>query len=91
MAAKIRRNDEVIVLAGKDKGKEGKIISVLKREDKVIVENLNMIKKHVKPNGQNESGGIVDKEAPIHVSNVKVITEKKVKKAAKKTAKESTK
>ena len=50
-----------------------------------------MIKKHVKPNGQNESGGIVDKEAPIHVSNVKVITEKKVKKAAKKTAKESTK
>ncbi len=88
---KVKVGDKVKILAGKDKGKEGKIISVLKREDKVIVENLNMIKKHVKPNGQNESGGIVDKEAPIHVSNVKVITEKKVKKAAKKTAKESTK
>jgi large subunit ribosomal protein L24 len=71
MAAKIRRNDEIIVLTGKDKGKQGKVLSVISGKDKVLVEGINMVKKHVKPNPQiNEPGGIVPKEAPIHVSNV---------------------
>jgi large subunit ribosomal protein L24 len=73
MAAKIRRNDEVIVIAGKDKGKRGTVKSVITGKDKVIVENINVVKKHVKPNPQiQEPGGIVDKEAAIHVSNVAI-------------------
>jgi large subunit ribosomal protein L24 len=73
MAAKIRRNDEVIVIAGKDKGKRGSVKSVIAGKDKVIIESINMVKKHVKPNPQiQEPGGIVDKEAPIHVSNIAI-------------------
>jgi large subunit ribosomal protein L24 len=73
MAAKIRRNDEVIVIAGKDKGKRGTVKTVIAGKDKVIVENINMVKKHVKPNPQlQEPGGIVDQAAPIHVSNVAI-------------------
>jgi len=73
MAAKIRRNDEVIVLAGKDKGKRGTVSQVLTGKDKVIVDNINMVKKHVKPNPQMQiEGGIVEQPAPIHVSNVAI-------------------
>ncbi len=73
MAAKIRRNDEIIVLTGKDKGKHGKVTSVITSKNKLIVENINMVKKHTKPNPQlQEPGGIVEKEAPIHVSNVAI-------------------
>ncbi|WP_194757265.1 50S ribosomal protein L24 [Aliidiomarina indica] len=73
MAAKIRRDDEVVVLAGKDKGKRGKVLSVLTGTDRVVVEGVNVIKKHQKPNPSlNEPGGIVEKEAPIHVSNVAI-------------------
>ncbi|TRW47889.1 50S ribosomal protein L24 [Aliidiomarina halalkaliphila] len=73
MAAKIRRDDEVVVLAGKDKGKRGKVLSVLTGSDRVVVEGVNVIKKHQKPNPSlNEPGGIVEKEAPIHVSNVAI-------------------
>lgn len=73
MAAKIRRNDEIIVIAGKDKGKRGTVKTVITGKDKVVVENINMVKKHVKPNPQiEEPGGIVDKAAPIHVSNVAI-------------------
>ena len=73
MAAKIRRNDEVIVIAGKDKGKRGTVKAVVTGKNKVIVENINMVKKHVKPNPHvNEPGGIVDKEAAIDVSNVAI-------------------
>lgn len=70
----LKVGDKVIVIAGKDKGKEGKII--VKKGDKVLVEGVNMIKKHVKPNGQDQVGGIVDKEALIHVSNVMMIDPK---------------
>lgn len=67
---KIRKNDDVIVIAGKDKGKRGSVTRVLP-DDRVIVENVNMIKRHTKPNpNKGVSGGIVEKEAPIHVSNV---------------------
>ena len=70
----LKVGDKVIVIAGKDKGKEGKIIA--KKGDKVFVEGVNMVKKHVKPNGQDQTGGIIDKEAGIHVSNVMMIDPK---------------
>ena len=69
MASKIRKGDDVIVLAGKDKGKRGTVLRV--GEERVVVENINLAKKHVKPNpNRGEQGGIVDKEMPLHVSNV---------------------
>ena len=71
MAAKIRREDEVIVLTGKDKGKRGKVTQVLVTEGKVLVEGINLVKKHQKPvPALGQAGGIVTKEAPIDVSNV---------------------
>jgi len=74
MASKIRRDDEVIVLAGKDKGKTGKVTKVLVEDSKVFVEGVNLIKKHQKPVPQlQQAGGIVEKEAPIHVSNVAIV------------------
>lgn len=73
MAAKIRRDDEVIVLAGKDKGKRGKVLSVVTDTGRVFVEGVNLIKKHQKPVPQlNQAGGIVEKEASIDVSNVAI-------------------
>jgi len=73
MAAKIRRDDEVIVLAGKDKGKRGKVLSVVTESGRVFVEGINLIKKHQKPVPQlNQGGGIVEKEASIDVSNVAI-------------------
>ena len=80
---KVKVGDNVKVLAGKDKGKEGKIIKTLKKKDKVVVEGINIIKKHIKPGRQNETGSIQEMEAPIHVSNVKKI-EKTTKKSEKK-------
>ncbi len=74
MAAKIRRDDEVIVLAGKDKGKRGKVLSVVTESGRVFVEGVNLIKKHQKPVPQlQQAGGIVDKEAPLDVSNVAIL------------------
>jgi len=69
MAQRIRKGDDVIVLAGKDKGKRGTVLSV--SDERVIVENINLAKKHMKPNpNKGEQGGIVDKEMPLHISNV---------------------
>ena len=74
MASKIRRDDEVIILAGKDKGKTGKVTKVLVEDSKVFVEGVNLIKKHQKPVPQlQQPGGIVEKEAPLHVSNVAIV------------------
>ena len=74
MASKIRRDDEVIVLAGKDKGKTGKVTKVLVEDSKVYVEGINLIKKHQKPVPQlQQPGGIVEKEAPLHVSNIAIV------------------
>lgn len=67
----LKTGDKVVVIAGKDKGKTGRIIKTLKEDNKVIVEGVNMVKKHVKPNGQS-NGSIVSKEAPIHASNVMI-------------------
>ena len=85
---KIKVGDQVLVIAGKDKGKTGKVIKALKKDDKVVVEGINIVKKHVKPNQVNDKGGIFDIEAPIHVSNVKKQEVEKKEKATK-TKKES--
>ena len=70
---KIRKGDKVVVLAGKDKGKQGAVSRVL-TDDRVVVESVNMIKKHTRPNPQKGiTGGILDKEAPLHVSNVALV------------------
>ncbi|MBR1748450.1 MAG: 50S ribosomal protein L24 [Bacilli bacterium] len=83
---KIKVNDEVLVITGKDKGKSGKVLKTLKKDNKVIVEGINIHKKHQKPNNANENGGIFDVEAPIHVSNVKKVEaeKKETKKKGKK-------
>ena len=74
---KIKVGDLVKVIAGQDKGKEGKVIATLKNKDRVVVEGIHIVKKHQKPNNMNQTGGIFETEAPIHVSNVKKIETKK--------------
>ena len=89
---KVKVGDNVKVLTGKDKGKEGKVLYTLRKKDRVVVEGVNIVKKHMKPSRMNETGGIVEVEHPIHVSNVKVLTtDKKVKEAKKETTKKATK
>ena len=73
---KIKTGDEVIVIAGKDKGMKGRVLKVIKSKDRVLVEHVNMIKKHVKPSTENPQGGIEEKEAPIHISNVALVDQK---------------
>ena len=65
-----KKGDKVNVIAGKDKGKSGKILHVLRNENKVVVEGINIVKKHQKPTAANQTGGIVEKEHPIHISNI---------------------
>jgi large subunit ribosomal protein L24 len=68
--SKIKKGDLVKIIAGKDNGKEGKVLSVNTKNNKVIVEGVNKVFKHSKPNYQNQQGGIIEKEAPIDMSNV---------------------
>ena len=82
---KVKVGDKVKVLAGKDKGKEGRVLVTLKKKDRVVVEGINIVKKHLKPGRTNETGGILETENPIHVSNVKVVTEEKKAKTTKKS------
>jgi large subunit ribosomal protein L24 len=70
MAARIRKGDRVIVLAGKDKGREGEVLRAIPREGRVVVSGVNMMTRHVKPSQADPQGGIKREEAPIHVSNV---------------------
>ena len=86
---KIKVNDNVKVIAGKDKGKTGKVLKTLKKENKIVVEGVNISKKHSKPRTNNDQGGIFDIEMPIHVSNVKKVAEKETKSAKKTTKKVS--
>ena len=69
-AIKIKKGDTVQVITGTDKGKEGKVVSIDAKNNKVVVEGVNMVSKHTKPNAQNQNGGIIQKEAPIDISNV---------------------
>ena len=66
---RLRKGDDVVVISGRDKGKTGSILRVIRSEDRVIVDGINMVKRHTRPS-QSQPGGIVNKEAPIHISNV---------------------
>jgi len=70
---KIRKGDMVMITTGKDKGKTGKVLEVDRSKQRVFVEKLNIIKRHMKPSQQNRQGGIIEKEASIHVSNVMIV------------------
>ena len=69
----IRKGDTVVVIAGNDKTRQGKVLEVIRDKDRAIVEGVNMIKKHTKPNSKAPQGGIVKKEAPVHLSNLMLI------------------
>lgn len=71
----VKKNDTVMVTTGKDKGKTGKVLRIVKKKDRLVVEKVNMIKRHVKPS-QKSKGGIMERESPIHVSNVMVFCDK---------------
>ena len=71
---KIKSDDQVMVIAGEHKGSKGKVIKLIRDQNKAIIEGINLIKKHAKPSAQNPQGGIVEKEAPIHISNLSITT-----------------
>jgi len=79
---KIRKEDKVIIIAGKDKGKTGTVVKAMPKENKVVVEGMNLAKKHIKPQGQGNKGEIIEKAMPIDVSNVSLI-DPKTKKATR--------
>lgn len=70
---KIRKNDNIVVIAGNDRGKTGKVLKVYPKTSRIIIEGINLRKRHTKPNQKNPQGGIIEKEAPIHVSNVMIL------------------
>jgi len=72
----IKKGDTVVVIAGNDKSRQGKVLEVVRDKSRAIVEGVNMIKKHTKPNSENPQGGIVEKEAPIHISNLMLLDPK---------------
>lgn len=69
----IKKNDKVLVITGKDKGKQGKVLGVLPKDNKVVVEDVNVVTKHQKPRSQQDQGGLIKKNAPIEISNVMVV------------------
>ena len=73
---KIKAGDKVVVIAGKDKGKVGKVLKVLPEEERVIVEGVRIVKKHLRPSQKYPEGGIIEREAPIHISNVMLVDPK---------------
>ena len=73
---KIKKNDTVVVLSGKDKGKQGKVLEVMPKDGKVIVEKINMVSRHTKPRKQGDQGGILQKEAPLYASKVQRVCPK---------------
>ena len=76
MQARIRKNDTVMVIAGRERGKTGKVIRVLHDENRAVVERLNMVKRHSKARGPQTPYGIVEKEAPVHLSNLMILCDK---------------
>ena len=76
MAAKIRKGDRVQVITGSDKGKRGEVLRVIPENNRAIVQGVNMVKRHLKPQGMNQPGGIQEKEATIHLSNLALIDPK---------------
>ena len=76
MAAKIRKGDRVVVLTGKDKGRQGAVSKVFPKESRVLVDGLNLVQRHTRPSQGDPQGGIKSKEAPLHVSNVALVDSK---------------
>ena len=76
MAAKIKKGDRVMVLAGKDKGRQGNVLKVLPKDERVVVEGLNMVQRHTRPTQSDPQGGIKNKEAALHISNVAIVDSK---------------
>ena len=72
----VKKNDLVMVVSGKEQGKSGRILKVLPEKEKVIIEKINFIKRHARPHGKQRQGGILEKEAPLHLSNVMLLCEK---------------
>jgi large subunit ribosomal protein L24 len=70
---RLQKGDQVIVIAGKDKGKKGKVMRLLKEENRVVVEGVNLVKRHMKPNPRMQQGGILEREQPLHASNVMLV------------------
>ena len=84
---KIKVGDNVKVIAGSSKGSEGKVVNIIKKREKVVIEGLNLVKKHIKPNSKNPQGGIEEKESPIHISNVCLISNNSINENPKKQKK----
>ena len=76
MGARIKKGDDVVIIAGKDKGKIGKVLSVRPADEKVVIEGLNLVKRHTRPRPPSEPGGVIEKPAPIHWSNVALLDPK---------------
>ena len=76
MGLGIRKNETVVVITGNEKGKRGRVLSVMPSENRVVVESINMVKKHMKPNRKYQQGGIIEKEAPLNRSNVMLVCPK---------------
>lgn len=79
MASRIKKDDQVLVISGKDKGTKGRVLSVLREVDRVLVEGVNKVKRHTKPTPKNPQGGIIEREQPIHISNVMLLDPKEDK------------
>ena len=75
MLAKLhfKKDDQAIVIAGKEKGKSGKILNVVSKKESVLIEKVNLVKRHSRPSAKNRQGGIIEKEAPVHISNVMIL------------------
>ncbi len=76
MAARIRKGDKVVVISGADKGKRGEVLAVQPKDDRAVVQGVNIAKKHTKPSSMGQPGGIVEKEATIHLSNIMLVDPK---------------
>lgn len=76
MGLGIKKNDTILVITGKEKGKKGRVLSVSPLKDQLLIEKVNIIKRHMKPNRKYSQGGIIEKEAPLHISNVMLVCPK---------------
>ena len=76
MRARIKKNDTVMVIAGRERGKPGKVLRVLPEKQRLLIERLNLVKRHQKPRGAQSPSGIIEKEAPIHLSNIMIMCDK---------------
>jgi len=72
----IKKGDNVVVITGNSRGQKGKVLEVIRKSDRAIVEGVNMVKKHTKPNAANPQGGIIEQEAPVHISNLMLVDPK---------------